>query len=288
MSHSSSSLTTSARLASMLLDHFIMTTIMILIIVAGLLPIFLLKQTSGDASVDFPTDLFLFLTILGLTTYFNKDLFNSQSPAKRILGLQIVDTVSGLPASPIKCLIRNCTALFGLVELFFITKDPGQRFGDKIAGTRVVRVAAPLRRANNPASVITPLLITFAFFSVTFTPLLFTGQTAQTGGIEYKPDSYNPDLSDAGAQYLQAELGHIIHKADIKVYEQVKGDPSKSFMSGILYLRDRDNLENFEYTEAETARILTRRFRQNTKGVHIKFIHEESDQTLSREKLYEW
>src|SRR5688572_23595040 len=88
------------RLGSMLLDHIIMC----FIIVPPLMILSLIFKSS-DPFVTSPIETVAsFFVIL---IYFNKDLLNGRSPAKRISGLQIIDKKTGQPANELKCFLRN-------------------------------------------------------------------------------------------------------------------------------------------------------------------------------------
>ena len=87
----------------------------------------------------------------------NKDFFNGQSVVHRLLGYQVVDIRTNMPASKVKCMFRNVTAPLWPIEVIFILTYPKRRLGDFIAGTALIDV---------PAS--DPELILNEFKSVTF------------------------------------------------------------------------------------------------------------------------
>ncbi|MFN8334468.1 MAG: hypothetical protein U0U09_05020 [Cyclobacteriaceae bacterium] len=87
----------------------------------------------------------------------NKDFFNGQSVVHRLLGYQVVDIRTNMPASKVKCMLRNVTAPLWPIEVIFILTYPKRRLGDFIAGTALIDV---------PAS--DPELILNEFKSVTF------------------------------------------------------------------------------------------------------------------------
>ncbi len=75
------------------------------------------------------------LIILFITAYLNKDAFKGQSPAKRLLKIQVVDFNTGKIASPSRCLLRNLTFLIFIIEIPFMLINPQRRLGDQLAGT---------------------------------------------------------------------------------------------------------------------------------------------------------
>ena len=79
------------------------------------------------------------LVVCFLTSfYFNKDIFYGRSIAKRILGLQIVDNVTGQVATPFQCLLRNITIAIWPVEVIITLFNPTRRLGDRIARTKTI------------------------------------------------------------------------------------------------------------------------------------------------------
>ena len=71
----------------------------------------------------------------------NKDFYKGQSPVHRKLGYQVVDSKTNLPASKLKCMLRNVTASVWPLEVVFFFGYPERRLGDFIAGTSLVQVA---------------------------------------------------------------------------------------------------------------------------------------------------
>lgn len=127
------------RLASMILDHFIMTfgIVIIAIIVVGIgFLIFgnLIDSTQPEWLPFVP----LLLGLILFPIYFNKDAIKGKSPGKRILKLVIVNNKNGEIANPIKSVIRNVTLFFWPIEVLFTLFSPERRIGDYIAGTKVI------------------------------------------------------------------------------------------------------------------------------------------------------
>ena len=91
------------RLASMLLDHFIMT-FGIVIVAFFLIGIgYLIVGNPSESELpEWFMIIPIFLGLMLFSIYFNKDAIKGKSPAKRILGLVIVDNKTGEIASPIK------------------------------------------------------------------------------------------------------------------------------------------------------------------------------------------
>lgn len=69
--------------------------------------------------------------------YFNKDIFLGRSVAKRTLGFQVLNNNTGLPAGPLRCLVRNFTVLLWPIEVVVALVNVNRRIGDHLAGTRL-------------------------------------------------------------------------------------------------------------------------------------------------------
>jgi hypothetical protein len=70
----------------------------------------------------------------------NKDFCKGQSPVHRKLGYQVMDSKTNLPATKLKCMLRNVTAPIWPLEVIFFLANPKRRLGDFIAGTSLVQV----------------------------------------------------------------------------------------------------------------------------------------------------
>lgn len=120
------------RISSMLLDHFIMC----LVIVPPMIIIMLLAVNKILKIDDFTFAIFFFSMMF---IYINKDFFNAKSPAKRILGYQVINLKNKKPASELQCFVRNLTICIAWpLEVLVGFINPERRIGDFIANTRVV------------------------------------------------------------------------------------------------------------------------------------------------------
>ena len=116
------------RLGSMLLDHFIMCFLLI--------PPFILILFVTGTNVPFEMPVYPFYAIILI--YLNKDGILGQSIAKRLVGLQVIDRKTGLPANELKCFLRNMTIPVWPIEAIAVLISPSRRIGDLIANTRTV------------------------------------------------------------------------------------------------------------------------------------------------------
>ncbi|MEP0265052.1 RDD family protein [Dokdonia sp.] len=117
------------RLSSMVLDHMIMTFVI-------LIPSFILMFFS--IKLEYRFEFFLWPIILFI--YMNKDFVKGQSISKRILGYKIVKLNTQKEASMLQCYFRNITIpLIWPVEVVISYFSTTRRIGDYISGTEVVK-----------------------------------------------------------------------------------------------------------------------------------------------------
>ena len=152
------------RLASMLLDHFIMTfgIVIIAIILIGIGYLIVGNPSDSDLPEWFVI-IPIFLGLMIFSIYFNKDAIKGKSPAKRILGLVIIDNKTGEVANPIKSVIRNITLVFWPIEVIYSLFSPERRIGDYIAGTKVVSDNKTLKTELKVGQIIVSLIIGIIF-----------------------------------------------------------------------------------------------------------------------------
>jgi uncharacterized RDD family membrane protein YckC len=122
------------RLASMILDHFIMC-------VATVAPLATVLAATGALEDGEPGAGFQMAFLFVLLVYMGKDSIGGRSPAKRILKLRVIDNKTLQPASPGRCFVRNLFVCLWPVEVLVVLFSPGRRIGDFVGGTRVVTEA---------------------------------------------------------------------------------------------------------------------------------------------------
>jgi uncharacterized RDD family membrane protein YckC len=157
--------TVGIRLAAMLVDHFAMTFL------SGIGAMLLIAPFA--LVLDFGKDIDMYalrfggsLLLMGLvfSIYYNKDIVQGRSVAKRILRLQLVDNKSRKAATPIQCVLRSLTLPLWPLEVLVTLFSPTRRIGDLIAGTRVTvfdpeRVDIPAKKAQYVVAILTGLVI---------------------------------------------------------------------------------------------------------------------------------
>jgi uncharacterized RDD family membrane protein YckC len=120
-------ITLGTRLGAMILDHIMMTIIMVLFMLPGLI-----SETMHDPFAG------IYFWLFGFALYFCKDCINGRSIAKRILKLQIVDNKTGQVASPLKCFVRDVFCILWPIEIIIALINPSRRIGDLVAGTKLI------------------------------------------------------------------------------------------------------------------------------------------------------
>jgi len=120
------------RILSMLIDHLIMCIIVVPMVI--LIFVFVLNfednlnKLFGIALIFFP-----------FFIYLNKDFFKAKSPAKRILGYQVLDRKTNKPANELQCFVRNLTICIAWpLEVIVSLLSPERRIGDFLANTKVI------------------------------------------------------------------------------------------------------------------------------------------------------
>lgn len=148
----------------MLIDHFIMTIICVFIMGFGIGAAIFVDYLWNDSWIIFV--IIAVIVLLAFSLYLNKDLLRGQSPAKRILNLQVIDNKTGQIASPLKCLARNLIFPIWIVEIPFIFINPQRRLGDYIANTRIEIENRELDSGKNFRSISTALILGGLYFYV--------------------------------------------------------------------------------------------------------------------------
>jgi uncharacterized RDD family membrane protein YckC len=237
---------TGTRIATMLMDHFIMAGIATIFCLPAMVQSFagLFTVSHEAAEISLFTGPARYIALLGFALYFCKDSFNGRSLAKRILGLQVVDNKTGQPATALQCLLRNLFCILWIVEFFVAVSDTASRIGDRVAGTRLVRYAPwEAQPGTNPGSLLTPLAISYLVM-LSVTQLL--PSFPSFAGAAYVKTSYNKAESVALQSAITKGMGQDA-TPDVRVYDSVKNEKLK-YVSVIVtlhknYLQDDDSYD---------------------------------------------
>lgn len=126
------------RLASMFLDHLVMTFVLVPLLIGVLV---VLQLLLGDSYPDLVGEnvmvgYMIFMMIFNI--YFLKDSYRGKSIGKRVIGLQVVNRNTNKPASSLQCFIRNLLIPIWPLEVLISLFSTSIRLGDLIANTRVI------------------------------------------------------------------------------------------------------------------------------------------------------
>ncbi len=239
---------TGARIASMLIDHVIMS----IIAAVFTLPIMLGKLSSAfevsHYSSDTPTDYgsAIYLMIFAMSLYICKDSINGRSIAKRILGHQIIDKKTGLVANPLKCFIRNLFIVIWPVEVIMVLINPTSRLGDKVAGTEVVYFdkEKEVIKTNIP-KVILAFVLAYGFLFVILLPIIHLSKSITPSTDKIEESFYNKELSNTANKRFNDSLQQYM-SADIRIYNKTVAS-SKMYISAIFNLKEDYELDGEDY-----------------------------------------
>lgn len=286
MTETKDKVTIGLRLASMLVDHFAMTFIMMFIVMPGFaISMFDAFNLDHDPS-SFGFGGMSFLFAFGFSAYFNKDIFNGRSPAKRILKMQVIDNKTGQAANPLKCLVRNLTIPLWPLEVIFVLIDPKRRLGDKIAGTRIDYVENPEKTKMNWSKFAMALLIAIGFSILISLPFTLMSSKWKTEKVSYIENTFDQTKSDHTNNLFETELDGLIEEADFRVYDQIENDDRK-YVAGILYFTNRSDYDNFKESERKISELLTSEFSLNSHICFLKFVYKEPGSMSTRQKMYD-
>lgn len=286
MTETKDKVTIGLRLASMLVDHFAMTFIVMFIVMPGFaISMFDAFNLDHDPS-SFGFGGMSFLFAFGFSAYFNKDIFNGRSPAKRILKMQVIDNKTGQVANPLKCLARNLTIVLWPLEVIFVLIDPKKRLGDKIAGTRIDYVENPEKTKMDWSKFTIALLIAVGFSVLISLPFTLMSSKWKTDKVAYIEKSYDQNKSEKANNLFETQLDGLIKEADFKFYGQIENDDRK-YVAGILYFTNRSDYDNFQESEKKIADLLTSEFTLDSHVCFLKFVYKEPGSMSTRQKLYD-
>jgi uncharacterized RDD family membrane protein YckC len=220
------------RLGSMVIDHIIMTVICMLFFIPAMIKGFagaftISHQQNTDAGFSGPL---FYVGLFGFALYFCKDCVNGRSIAKRILKHQLVDNKTNQVASPLQCCIRNIFCIIWPVEVIVALINPGQRIGDRVAGTKVVYYNASLieQPKIKIKKLIIPVALSFGLLLLMLLP--FQSFKFSSPKIKYIESSYNEAASKALEKLYSDSLGKNLD-ASVKVYDKIENQNVK-YISG--------------------------------------------------------
>lgn len=164
------------RIAAFLIDHFVMTFLIVLIVFILLGPNFMDENNPSKM-----ISTILFVIIPGFILYFAKDSYKGISVGKWIMGIMIRDENNNNEIPSIgRLFLRNLFILIWPVEFIVLaTNNQRQRLGDNVAKTVVVK--------NPNKSEKTPRILTLFTVGITFFVfVIFISGNAMKNSDAYK------------------------------------------------------------------------------------------------------
>jgi uncharacterized RDD family membrane protein YckC len=247
------------RIGAMALDYFIMSIIAMLFFIPMVFRM-ISTAVSGELEEN-PMEMFsipyLFIACFGACSIYLKDSFAGRSPAKRILGLQIINEKTNLPAGPLRCFARNLFIIMWPVEFIMALINPEKRLGDYVAGTRLQKInGTALPSTTTAGNMALTLLIAAAIAFLFCLPmLLLSNIMADQNSHKFSKSSYNATESGELQSYVNDSLS-AYGTAEIKVYDMMSGKAVKyidvAYTLNDDYLSDDDAFEDMQ-TEVSTV-----------------------------------
>ena len=272
------------RLGAMILDHFIMTMIMMVFFIPGMISNFAnaFKVTHEQTSFDPFGGNLMYLGLLGFAVYFCKDIINGRSIAKRILKLQLVNNSTGQIASPIRCFLRNIFCIIWPIEVIVSMITPSRRLGDRVAGTKLVIYDPSNEQPKvNFGKILIPLAI--AYGSMLLIMLPFQGIRSAMSGpkIKFIETSYNDQSSQELEKLFTDSLGQYF-TPDIRVYDKVESQDLK-YVSTIFHLKENylEDEEQSSRLDSSVNDLIYSRFAEETFTGNVQYVFEASGQMQS-------
>lgn len=280
------------RLGAMIIDHFAMTFI------AGILSIpffigtigsliFSGLQATHEQNTEGPFD-GLFLMLIPFAVYFCKDSFHGRSIAKRVLKLQVVEHSTGQPASPLRCLVRNLLIVIWPLEVIVTLTSPERRLGDRLAGTRVIKLdSAEQTNPNlNWGQIGLSFLGAMAFL------LAFAFPFVQSIPVEEKIEFVKGTLNEAEAAKLESLIADSLNNSssvDVLIYDQIKGDEDLKYISVIITTENSMNVYyNSDQREEITESLLLSVYPPETFVGRVQYLNEIGGSMFLYPRIYDW
>jgi len=279
------------RIGSMLLDHFVLSFVLMIMV----LPVFFVDFADNFAAevpgTPHGINWMLYYMLFGISLYFNKDMIQGKSIAKRVLKIEVVDIKTGEIASSLKCLIRNLTIMIWPIEVIVVLASPSRRIGDYIAGTRIDYISE--ERNSKPRVDIKNLMLSivlgFALLylgSFVFDRNIGAGLFSEPG---YDPTSYNKQLSSRIENHLDSTQNNYIVDSYIRVYDNIYNDSLK-YISATIFL-NRNYINSGSRFDEVKQEIFNSMFEIVPKSDFIlsgKFVYDGKSTKTSTKRMYDW
>jgi uncharacterized RDD family membrane protein YckC len=278
-------ISTGTRISAMLLDHIIMTIIVVVFFMPGVVAGFVnaFKVTHEQTNPNFMAGSLAYLSMLGFAIYFCKDCINGRSIAKRMLKLQVVDSTTGQVASPLKCFIRNIFIVLWPIEVIIALTNPSRRLGDRVAGTKLVKFDSTLEQPKiNIVQILIPVVIAYGLMFLLMLPLKGIMSAIESQKINYSETSYNEQSSKDLEKLLADSLGQYLVPS-VKIYDTIQNENLK-YISIVLQLRENylEEKSSYEQLNSYTTNLIYSKYPKETFTGYFKYIFETTGQMQSR------
>ncbi|GLU53128.1 RDD family protein [Dyadobacter frigoris] len=283
-----STVSAGSRLASMLLDHFIMSMIAVSFSIPAMISTFSNAfETSHDQQdIDVFGGNFFFFSLIGFALYFCKDAIDARSPGKRILKTQVVNNSDGLPASPVKCMVRNIFCVLWPIELVVTIISPSRRIGDFVAGTKVVPFENESAYKPDYSKLGLSVILAYGIMIAVSYPFIVLNESFKPKTIQYVKESFN----QAESTNLDKVISDSLHiKSDSKVYDKIEGEDLK-FISVIVNLDDNllSNDSDYNNLKSKFIPVLANVHPDSTFVGRIQFVYKTENSMQTRVENYDW
>jgi uncharacterized RDD family membrane protein YckC len=234
------------KIASMILDHFIMTFLCSLFIFPLITKQFLeaFNATHAPFWIELDGPLW-YLALMGFALYLCKDIVQGRSLGKRITNTQVVDRATKKAASPLQCVVRNITTLFWMIEAIITLFNPSRRLGDLIAGTEVVPYEFSPSEKSTTSLFQVCIAFALAYGIIILLTLPFKVLYETTKKVLYDSTSYSELESKALEMKFLESFGEYLD-TEVKIYEYGENDTLKhitiSFILKNTDVNDDDHL----------------------------------------------
>jgi uncharacterized RDD family membrane protein YckC len=269
------------RLGTMLLDHILMTIIVMLFFLPGMISGFpdAFNVSHDQSDFNFMKGPMKYLSMFGFALYFCKDTVNGRSISKRILKLQVVDNRTAQVATPLQCFVRNIFCILWPIEVVVAMTNTSRRLGDKVAGTKLVYYESTLEQPKiNFGKTILPVIISYGL-TLLIVQLTASASIAKTN---YSETSYNQAESSELKKLISNSLGQYL-TPDIRVYDSIRNGSLK-YVSAILKLKENYIADDNSYRQLHemTTNLIYSKFAKETFSGQIKYIYQGRGQSQSR------
>jgi uncharacterized RDD family membrane protein YckC len=261
------------RFGTMILDHIIMTMIAMVFAIPGMIVSFsrAFDVSHGPTPID-PFGGMAPVMLFGFALYLCKDSIQGRSPAKRVIKLQVVNNAAGLPASPLRCLVRNLFLVLWPIELIVALINPPRRIGDFVAGTKVV-LYQPTAERPKQNWLLTFIALAIAY-GIMLPSLIPINKLQQLNTLApFVESSFNKTESDALKQTFIDSLGNHV-TPDVRVYDKIQ-DRDGKYVSIIFELKENylASEEDSYYLKERIRTILNRQYPQGTIAGQLQYVY---------------